>query len=63
MSLYNDYLNGDYTDKGKQIVFYILDDILERSGLEQAFEECDIETKEEILTEWIKRTRVVLGEK
>ena len=40
----------------EEIVFGILSDIMNRSGLQNSFEECDEEIQEEILQSWIDIT-------
>ena len=58
MELMDKYYDRDKIEltKAEEIVFGILSDLTNRSGLENAFDGCDEGIKEEILQSWIDIT-------
>lgn len=43
-----------------QIVTAITDDMLDRSGLQNALEDCDDETRDEISATWMRKVQEIL---
>lgn len=48
-------------DKSEVVVFALMDNLLNRRGFRQVWDECEETTREEILLELYKRTKRIIG--
>lgn len=49
------------SDKSEAVVFAFMDNLLNRRGFRQVWDECEETTREEILSELYERTKRIIG--